>query len=57
MELIKFLISDLPYYVRNKFQCGFPDDWKEVKCKWVEYISQGEFMPFNIIDKNINVVL
>jgi len=43
--------------VRNKFQCGFPDDWKEVKCKWVEYISQGEFMPFNIIDRNVNVVL
>lgn len=33
--------TNLPYYVRNKFQCGFPDDWKEVKCKWVEYISQG----------------
>jgi hypothetical protein len=56
-ELIKCLISDLPYYVRNKFQCGFPDDWNEVKCKWVEYISQGEFTTYNIIDRNIYVVL
>jgi hypothetical protein len=35
-------ISDLPCYVRNKFQHGFPDDWKEVKLMWKEYINQGE---------------
>jgi len=39
------MISDLPYYVRNKFQCGFPDDWKAVKCKWMKYVRQGEFVP------------
>ncbi|PNF43133.1 hypothetical protein B7P43_G17794 [Cryptotermes secundus] len=33
--------TNLPCYVRNKFQCGFPDDWKEVKLMWKKYIMQG----------------
>jgi hypothetical protein len=37
-------ISGLPYYVRDKFQCGFPDDWKEVKLVWEKYVKQGEFL-------------
>jgi hypothetical protein len=37
------MIPDLPCYVRNKFQCGFPEDWKEVKLMWEKYIKQGEF--------------
>jgi len=37
-------ISDLPCYIRNKFQCGFPADWKEVKLAWEKYEEQGEFL-------------
>jgi len=37
-------ISDLPYYIRNKFQCGFPVDWKEAKLAWEKYEEQGEFL-------------
>ena len=35
------VISDLPYYIRNKFQCGFPSDWKTVKELWIKYIKEG----------------
>jgi hypothetical protein len=45
---ILYVISDLPYFVRNKFQNGFPDDWKEVKCKWITYVKEGEFMMCNV---------
>jgi hypothetical protein len=37
-------ISDLPCYIRNKFQSGFPVDWKEVKLAWEKYEEQGEFL-------------
>ena len=37
-------ISDLPSYIRNKFQCGFPIDWKEVKLAWEKYEEQGELL-------------
>jgi hypothetical protein len=40
------MISDLPYYVRNKFQYGFPDDWKAVKYKWMQYVKAGECIPY-----------
>jgi hypothetical protein len=42
------MFSDLPYYVRNKFQNGFPDDWEAVKCKWIKYVKEGKFMSYNI---------
>jgi hypothetical protein len=48
MLSIIYMISDLPYYVRNKFQNGFPDDWKEVKCKWIKYVKEGEFFMYSI---------
>jgi hypothetical protein len=37
-------IPGLPFYIRKKFECGFPDDWKEVKLAWEKYIEQGEFL-------------
>ncbi|XP_021937427.1 uncharacterized protein LOC110838496 isoform X2 [Zootermopsis nevadensis] len=39
--------TNLPYYVRNKFQCGFPDDWKDVKCKWIKYVKEGSPCDFS----------
>ncbi|KAJ9574701.1 hypothetical protein L9F63_008136, partial [Diploptera punctata] len=39
--------TNLPYYVRNKFQCGFPSDWKEVKELWRKYVNEGS--PFGFM--------
>ncbi|PSN53485.1 hypothetical protein C0J52_09344 [Blattella germanica] len=39
--------TNLPYYVRNKFQVGFPEDWKVVKDRWMDYIEQGSPFDFN----------
>ncbi|PNF16198.1 hypothetical protein B7P43_G17973 [Cryptotermes secundus] len=39
--------TNLPYYVRNKFQNGFPDDWKVVKCKWIKYVKEGSPCDFS----------
>jgi hypothetical protein len=52
-------ISDLPYYIRYKFQCGFPEDWKEVKLAWEKFEEQGEFLYKNTkgLLRNICVIL
>lgn len=49
--------TNLPYYVRNKFQNGFPDDWKAVKCKWIKYVKQGSSRDFSWTEETDERVL
>ncbi|XP_069691581.1 uncharacterized protein [Periplaneta americana] len=45
--------TSLPYFVRNKFVCGFPDDWKMVMLMWTKYVDHGSPFDYNWTSSSI----
>ncbi|XP_049810051.1 uncharacterized protein LOC126253029 isoform X2 [Schistocerca nitens] len=35
-------VSGLPHFIKNRFACGFPEDWKLLRRQWTMFLKAGE---------------
>ncbi|XP_049777226.1 uncharacterized protein LOC126174866 isoform X2 [Schistocerca cancellata] len=39
-------VSGLPHFIKNRFACGFPEDWKLLRRQWTMFLKAGEPQDF-----------